>query len=149
MMNLAQIHSSASFMLKALSVAKKALPACRPNPPVGCVLVRDGEIISEGFTQAIGGHHAEVMALAAYTGSLDDVIAYVTLEPCAFVGRTPSCAQVLASSGIKHVVVSMLDPDSRNNGRGIHILREAGIVVDIDIESERVRSFLMPYLGHS
>lgn len=148
-MKIEEVNSSASFMLQALSVSKQALPACRPNPPVGCVLVRDGEIISEGFTQAIGGHHAEVMALATYAGSFDDVVAYVTLEPCAFVGRTPSCAQVLANSGIKHVVVSMLDPDPRNNGRGIHILRAAGIVVDIGIESEHVRSFLMPYLGHS
>ncbi|QSV16172.1 bifunctional diaminohydroxyphosphoribosylaminopyrimidine deaminase/5-amino-6-(5-phosphoribosylamino)uracil reductase RibD [Photobacterium ganghwense] len=137
------------FMLRALEVSRNALPLCRPNPPVGCVLVKQGVIVAEGYTQAIGGNHAEVEACAAYTGSLEGVTAYVTLEPCAFVGRTPSCAHMLAKSGIKHVVVAILDPDPRNSGKGIDILRTAGIRVDIGLCGEAVSEFLMPYLGHA
>ena len=81
-------------MHRALEVSKKALPNCIPNPPVGCVLVKNSEIIAEGFTQAIGGKHAEVKVINQYSGSLENVIAYVTLEPCAFDGRTPSCAEM-------------------------------------------------------
>src|SRR6187431_2563708 len=99
---------SERFMLRALEVSKNALPHCKPNPPVGCVLVKNGEISSEGFTQPIGGNHAEVEAFNAYKGSLENVTAYVTLEPCAFIGRTPACATMLARSGIQHVVVAML-----------------------------------------
>ncbi len=114
-------------MLRALEVSKFALPNCLPNPPVGCVLVKGGSIVAEGFTQKIGGNHAEVQALEAYSGDMDSVTAYVTLEPRSFIGRTPACAATLVKSGIKHVVVSILDPDLRNSGRGIQILEQAGI----------------------
>lgn len=137
------------FMLRALEISQQALPKCRPNPPVGCVLVKDNQIVAEGHTQAIGGNHAEVEALNAYRGSFDGVTAYVTLEPCSFVGRTPACAKTLVSTGIKHVVVAMLDPDPRNSGKGIAILEDAGIKVDIGVEGEAVSQFLTPYLGQS
>ncbi|MGF1684993.1 bifunctional diaminohydroxyphosphoribosylaminopyrimidine deaminase/5-amino-6-(5-phosphoribosylamino)uracil reductase RibD [Photobacterium minamisatsumaniensis] len=140
---------SEKFMLRALEISKQALPKCIPNPPIGCVLVKDDSIVSEGFTQAIGGNHAEVQALKAYSGSMDGVTAYVTLEPCSFVGRTPACASILVSSGIKHVVVSILDPDARNSGRGIEILKQAGISVEIGLCREQVSSILAPYLGKS
>ncbi|MCV6069421.1 deaminase, partial [Escherichia coli] len=91
---------SQEFMRRALEVSKNALPECQPNPPVGCVLVKDNQIVSEGHTQAIGGNHEEVEALNAYQGSLEAVTAYVTLEPCSFVGRTPACAVTLVKSGI-------------------------------------------------
>ncbi len=96
---------SEKYMLRALEISKSALPECVPNPPVGCVLVKDNVVVSEGYTQAIGRNHAEVEALNSYSGSLDGVTAYVTLEPCSFVGRTPACAKTLVESGIKHVVV--------------------------------------------
>lgn len=141
------------FMLQALALSKKALPECRPNPPVACLLVKqdmDGtRIVGQGFTQAIGNHHAEVQAMASYKGSLESVIAYVTLEPCSFEGRTPSCAKMLANSGIKQVRVAMLDPDPRNNGKGIAILETAGIKVEIGVAGEAVSCFLSPYLGQS
>ena len=73
------------FMLRALEISKKALPYCIPNPPVGCVLVKNREILSEGFTQTIGGNHAEVEAFNAYKGEFSDVKAYITLEPCSFI----------------------------------------------------------------
>ncbi|MCG3760059.1 MULTISPECIES: bifunctional diaminohydroxyphosphoribosylaminopyrimidine deaminase/5-amino-6-(5-phosphoribosylamino)uracil reductase RibD [Vibrio] len=140
---------SEKYMLRALDISKNALPNCVPNPPVGCVLVKDESIISEGFTQTIGGNHAEVQALNAYSGSMDGVIAFVTLEPCSFVGRTPACANTLAQSGIKDVVVAMLDPDVRNSGKGIEILKQAGINVQVGLCGEQVSAFLMPYLGKS
>ncbi|EIP0122561.1 bifunctional diaminohydroxyphosphoribosylaminopyrimidine deaminase/5-amino-6-(5-phosphoribosylamino)uracil reductase RibD [Vibrio alginolyticus] len=140
---------SEKYMLRALEISKSALPECVPNPPVGCVLVKDNVVVSEGYTQAIGRNHAEVEALNSYSGSLDGVTAYVTLEPCSFVGRTPACAKTLVESGIKHVVVSMLDPDERNSGKGIAILEQAGITVELGLCREQVSSFLVQYLGKS
>lgn len=140
---------SEKYMLRALEISKNALPNCVPNPPVGCVLVKNESIISEGFTQTIGGNHAEVQALNAYSGSMDGVTAFVTLEPCSFVGRTPACANTLVQSGIKNVVVGMLDPDVRNSGKGIEILKQAGINVQIGLCGEQVSNFLNTYLGKS
>lgn len=140
---------SEKYMLRALEISKCALPGCVPNPPVGGVLVKDNVVVSEGYTQAIGGNHAEVEALQSYCGSLNGVTAYVTLEPCSFVGRTPACAKTLVESGIKHVVVSMLDQDERNSGKGIAILEQAGIKVELGLCREQVSSFLVQYLGKS
>lgn len=140
---------SEKFMLEALKVSKQALPHCEPNPPVGCVLVKNGQIVSKGFTQAIGGSHAEVEALNTHSGELSGITAYVTLEPCSFVGRTAACASTLLASGIKHVVIAMLDPDIRNNGKGVEILRAGGIEVEVGLCAEIVAQFLSPYLGKS
>lgn len=134
------------FMQRALLLSHHALPACRPNPPVGCVLVKNGEIVSEGFTQPPGQHHAEAMALAHYPEPLDNVIAYVTLEPCSFVGRTPSCAHTLVEKGIQKVVVATLDPDPRNSGKGIAVLEAAGIDVEVGVCEQEVLAFIQPYL---
>jgi pyrimidine deaminase RibD-like protein len=137
------------FMLHALELSKKALPNCIPNPPVGCVLVKDGEVVAEGFTQVIGGNHAEVEAINQLPGSLDNVIAYVTLEPCAFEGRTPSCAKMIASLGLTKVVVAITDPDPRNAGKGIEILRSNGVTVEVGVAKEEVEQFITKYLGKS
>ena len=96
------------FMRAALLEGRKALPLCLPNPPVGCVLVKAEKIIASGHTQAPGMNHAEAMALAQISGDLTGVTAYVTLEPCSFHGRTPSCAKAIIASGIDRVVVAML-----------------------------------------
>ena len=117
------------FMQQALLEGRKALPACRPNPPVGCVLVREGQIVARGHTQPPYHPHAEPMALRQLDGVLSDVTAYVTLEPCSFHNRTPSCAWELVARQVQRVVVAMTDPHPRNRGRGIAILREAGIDV--------------------
>lgn len=137
------------FMQQALAISQQALPDCRPNPPVGCVLVKHNQVIATGFTQQIGGNHAEVEAFNQVDGGFDDITAYVTLEPCAFVGRTPSCARMMVDSGIKQVVVAMLDPDPRNSGKGIEILEAAGINVTIGVYEAEVSAFLTPYLGQS
>ncbi len=140
---------SEDFMRRALAISHQALPECQPNPPVGCVLVKDNLIVAEGYTQAIGGDHAEVQALKAYKGSLSTVTAYVTLEPCSFVGRTPACAKTLVERGIGKVVVAMLDPDPRNSGKGIEILKNAGVDVEVGLLGDEVAEFLTPYLGKS
>ena len=125
------------FMREALAEGRKALPACRPNPPVGCILVRAGAVVARGHTQPPYQPHAEPMALAQVEGDLADVTAYVTLEPCSFHNRTPSCAKELIRRGVKRVVVAMADPHPRNRGLGIQMLRDAGIeVVEGVLEAE-------------
>jgi riboflavin biosynthesis protein RibD len=135
------------YMSQALSEGKKALPACLPNPPVGCVLVQSGKIIGRGHTQPPGGPHAEIGALATAHGDLADVTLFVTLEPCSFQGRTPSCAEAIIAAGIRTVVVAIADPDPRNNGAGLEKLRAAGIKVHVGLMEEAARMDLAPYLN--
>ena len=133
-------------MQAALLEGRKALPLCLPNPPVGCVLVQDDKIIARGHTQPPGQFHAEAMALSQVSCDLSSIAAYVTLEPCSFQGRTPSCAQALVASGIKQVFVAMLDSDPRNAGTGIQILCDGGIEVSIGLLEQQARTDLEPYL---
>ena len=136
-----------SFMRVALSESMKALPACRPNPPVGCALVRNGVVVATGYTQPPYQPHAEPMALSQLEGDdLQDVSAYVTLEPCSFHQRTPSCAKGLISRRIGAVYVAIIDPHPRNQGLGIAMLREAGIRVEVGVLADEVDAFLSPYL---
>ena len=137
------------FMKLALVESLNALPKCRPNPPVGCVLVENGKVISKGFTQPIGGMHAEAHALSKVEGNLNKVTAYVTLEPCSFKGRTPSCAKTLIERNISEVYVSVRDIDPRNNGQGICILKNAGIKVVEGVLSDQVLEFIGKYLNES
>lgn len=139
--------SDEDFMRLALAEGRKALPACLPNPPVGCVLVRGGQVIASGFTQPPGEHHAEAMAISRVPGDLSDVTAYVTLEPCSFHGRTPSCAKGLVARGIGRVVVAMLDPDPRNAGAGIAILKSAGVDVEVGVLEQDARQDMGPHLA--
>jgi len=134
------------LMHLALLEGEKALPACHPNPPVGCVLVKDGQVIARGHTQPPGQHHAEAMAMAQVSGDLSGVTAFVTLEPCSFHGRTPSCAQALVARGIQRVVVATLDPDPRNAGAGIAILKAAGIEVHVGLLEASALQDLGPHL---
>jgi pyrimidine deaminase RibD-like protein len=137
------------FMAQALAESRHALPACRPNPPVGCVIVGDGNILARGFTGPPGEPHAEAAAMSslAHVRDASRLAAFVTLEPCAFVGRTPSCAKAIIDRGIGLVFVSILDPHPRNSGRGLQLLRDAGVIVECGILEHAVRSFLAPYLA--
>jgi pyrimidine deaminase RibD-like protein len=135
------------FMHLALLEGRKALPACLPNPPVGCVLVRDGQVIATGHTSPPGMPHAEALALSQLSGQLTDVIAFVTLEPCSFHARTPSCAKALVAHRIVRVFIALLDPDPRNNGAGVEILREAGIEACVGLLGESAQKDLGPYLA--
>jgi pyrimidine deaminase RibD-like protein len=136
------------YMRAALDASRNALPACLPNPPVGCVLVRDGVIVARGFTGPPYHPHAEPAAIAQLgdPGDLSDVIAFVTLEPCSFHQRTPSCAKELVARRIGAVYAAMLDPHPRNQGRGIALLREGGVKVEVGLLEAEVRPFLSPYL---
>ena len=135
-----------AFMRAAIAEGKNALPACRPNPPVGCVLVRGGAIVARGYTQPPYQPHAEPMALRALIGDLEDVTAFVTLEPCAFHQRTPSCAKEMIARRVGAVYVALVDPHPKNQGRGIEMLREAGIRVVTDFLADEARPHLAPYL---
>jgi riboflavin biosynthesis protein RibD len=135
------------YMQVALSEGRKALPLCLPNPPVGCVLVRNGEIIGRGHTQRPGDAHAEICALCDVDGDLGDSTLFVTLEPCAFHGRTPSCAEAIIGSGIRNVVVAIIDPDPRNDGAGIAKLRSAGIQVQVGVLADQAQADLGSYLN--
>lgn len=134
------------FMRLALAQGRLALPGCLPNPPVGCVLVKDDAVLGQGFTQPPGQHHAEAMALSRLPEDCYGVTAFVTLEPCAFHGRTPSCAEALVESGVDRVVVAMLDPDPRNSGAGIQILRDAGITVVVGVLADEAAEDMGAYL---
>ena len=137
------------FMEQAMNEGRKALPECLPNPPVGCVLVQNKKIIARGHTQKPSLPHAEAMALAQVEGELYDVDVFVTLEPCSFQGRTPSCAQTLISRGVRDVYVSVIDPDPKNQGAGIELLRDAGIGVHVGILQKEVLEDLNQYLIRS
>ena len=114
-------------MRLALEEAKKAIGVSAPNPSVGCVIVREGEVIGSGHTQRVGGPHAEVMALRSAFEAMKDVTgatAYVTLEPCSHFGRTPPCADTLLKAGIGRVVAATVDPNPQVAGRGLKRLAE-------------------------
>jgi pyrimidine deaminase RibD-like protein len=134
------------WMRQALVESHKALPACVPNPPVGCVIVSDGRLLSSGYTGQPGQPHAEAMALQSLPVSPSGADVYVTLEPCSFEGRTPSCAKALAASGVSRVYVGIVDPHPRNRGRGLEILRAAGIAVEVGLLENEIEATLSPYL---
>ena len=116
------------FMRQALALARRGLGKTSPNPAVGAVLVRDGRIISEGWHKRAGGPHAEVFALRDVKA--DGAKLYVTMEPCSTWGKTPPCTKAIIAAGVKRVVVAALDPNPRHNGRGLKLLRRAGIRVE-------------------
>ncbi|MZR63483.1 bifunctional diaminohydroxyphosphoribosylaminopyrimidine deaminase/5-amino-6-(5-phosphoribosylamino)uracil reductase RibD [Alcanivorax sp. DP30] len=114
-------------MARALQLARRALYTTDPNPRVGCVLVRDGRIVGEGFHVRAGEPHAERNALAAAGGNARGATAYVTLEPCSHTGRTGPCADALLDAGVARVVAAMEDPNPQVAGQGLKRLAEAGI----------------------
>jgi diaminohydroxyphosphoribosylaminopyrimidine deaminase / 5-amino-6-(5-phosphoribosylamino)uracil reductase len=119
-----------SYMARALTLAAKGLASAHPNPRVGCVFVRDGRIVAEGWHERAGGPHAEAMALARAVDSVAGATAYVTLEPCNHHGRTPPCSEALIKAGVRRVVYAVDDPDPRVNGGGARRLRDAGVLVE-------------------
>lgn len=119
------------FMRRALGLAKRGLGRTHPNPAVGCVLVRGGEIIGEGWHRRAGGAHAEVAALSSlkHKHTANGATAYVTLEPCSTHGLTPPCTNALIEAGIRRVVIGAIDPNPAHRGRGMTLLRREGIQV--------------------
>ena len=115
------------MMARALQLAERGLWTTSPNPRVGCVLVRDGEIVGEGWHEKAGEPHAEIHALRAAGDRARGATAYVTLEPCSHHGRTPPCAEALIAAGVSRVVAAMTDPNPLVAGQGLAMLRAAGI----------------------
>jgi diaminohydroxyphosphoribosylaminopyrimidine deaminase/5-amino-6-(5-phosphoribosylamino)uracil reductase len=129
------------FMQRALDLAERGKGTVRPNPLVGCVLVHEGNIIGEGYHEQYGGPHAEVNAIASVTDPklLTDATAYVSLEPCSHWGKTPPCANLLVEKGIKSVVVATLDPNPLVAGKGVKLLEQAGISVQVGLLEQEAR----------
>lgn len=117
-------------MARALTLARRGLFGTDPNPRVGCVLVRDGAIVGEGWHQHAGEPHAEVNALEMAGERAHGATAYVTLEPCCHYGRTPPCTDALLAAGIARLVAAMSDPNPQVAGKGLAILRDAGVAVE-------------------
>lgn len=120
-------------MKAALALAARGLGRVWPNPAVGCLLVRDGRAVGRGWTQPGGRPHAEAEALARAGAAAQGCTAYVCLEPCAHHGVTPPCAEALVAAGIARAVVAIGDPDPRVDGRGLAVLRGAGVTVETGI----------------
>ena len=139
----AQSELDARYMRRALELAARGLYSTDPNPRVGCVLVRDGRVLGEGWHQRAGEAHAEVNALAsasAADASVRGATAYVTLEPCAHTGRTPPCVQALIGARVGRVVYAIGDPNPLVNGAGAAALRAAGIDTVGDVMAAEARA---------
>jgi diaminohydroxyphosphoribosylaminopyrimidine deaminase / 5-amino-6-(5-phosphoribosylamino)uracil reductase len=119
----------AAYMARALYLARKGLYTTDPNPRVGCVLVKNGKIIGEGWHKKAGEVHAEIDALDNVTENPSGATAYVTLEPCSHHGKTPPCCEALIKAGVKRVVAAMQDPNPLVAGKGLKLLEQAGITV--------------------
>jgi diaminohydroxyphosphoribosylaminopyrimidine deaminase/5-amino-6-(5-phosphoribosylamino)uracil reductase len=135
------------WMARALQLAERAAYTARPNPMVGCVLVRDGAVVGEGFHVRAGEGHAEVNALRQAGERARGATAYVTLEPCAHYGRTPPCAMALIQAGVACVVAAMRDPFPKVNGGGFDLLREAGIEVRSGLLERQARELNRGFLS--
>ncbi len=131
----------------AIAAAQRAEGRSAPNPPVGCAIIdKNSRLVAVGHTARGGRPHAETVALAMAGDAAQGGCAYVTLEPCAHVGRTPPCAKALVAAGIARVVVAMRDPDPRVDGRGIDLLTKAGIVVREDVGADAAARVMAGFL---
>jgi len=135
-----QSVQDARHMARALELARRGLYTTHPNPRVGCVIVRDQQVVGEGWHVRAGEPHAEVHALRQAGEDARGATAYVTLEPCSHHGRTPPCAEALVNAGLARVVVAMQDPNPQVAGRGLERLRQAGISVRCGVLEQEARA---------
>lgn len=146
---MATTQQDIDFMQRAIQLAQKGRYSTKPNPAVGCVLVRDNEVLAEGWHQKAGQPHAERVALANAQKNGVDVsgaTAYVTLEPCSHYGRTPPCVEGLVAAKVSRVVIAMLDPNPQVAGQGVQWLRDAGIEVEVSVLSEQAEALNRGFL---
>jgi len=135
------------WMQRALELAARGAWTTRPNPMVGCVVVRDGQMVGEGWHQRKGGPHAEIFALAQAGEAARGATAYVSLEPCSHTGRTGPCTEALITAGVSRVVAAMGDPFPQVNGRGFNCLQAAGITVQCGVLEEIARALNAGYIS--
>lgn len=141
--------NEAEAMVRAMELGATARRVAAPNPWVGCVVLdAGGRNVGEGATAAPGGAHAEVAALEAAGSAAEGGTLIVTLEPCSHQGRTPPCVDPIVEARIKRVVVAVEDPNPVVSGRGLALLRKAGIEVEVGLSSESVHRQLRPYFHH-
>src|SRR5262245_2923023 len=133
-------------MRRALRLAERGRGRVNPNPMVGAVIVRAGRVVGEGWHRAIGEPHAEAIALARAGARARGATMYVTLEPCAHLGRTPPCVDAIIASGIRRCVVAIRDPHDIVDGRGLQRLRAAGVRVEVGLLAAEVEEQLAGYL---
>ncbi len=138
-----------TYMLRALELARASVGETSPNPPVGAVVVRDGQIVGEGRTQPAGQAHAEVVALRQAGERARGATLYVTLEPCWHYGRTPPCTNAIIAAGVTEVHAAIVDPNPRVEGRGITALRAAGIEVVLGEGREEAEELVAPHAVYS
>ena len=135
-----QISTDEFYMQRCLQLAANGIQGARPNPMVGAVIVANGRIIGEGYHVRYGEGHAEVNAFASIRHEdealLPEATIYVSLEPCAHYGKTPPCAELIIRKGVRRVVVGCIDPFAKVKGKGIQLLREAGIEVTVGVLEE-------------
>ena len=136
------------YMQRAIALAKKGAGFVNPNPMVGCVVVKDNEIIAEGSHEYYGGLHAERNALTNTAADCKNATLYVTLEPCCHHGKTPPCTDIIIEKGIKKVVVGLLDPNPLVAGKGISILQNAGIEVVAGVEEDKIKELNKVFLKY-
>lgn len=134
------------YMRRALALARRGLGRVEPNPMVGCVIVRAGRVVGEGFHRQFGGPHAEVEALRAAGRRAAGATVYVTLEPCCYFGKTPPCCDALIAAGVGRVVAAMHDPNPRVAGGGIRALRAAGISVECGVLGAEAARLAAPFI---
>ena len=133
-------------MLRALELAERGRGFVEPNPMVGCVIVRDGTVVGEGFHARFGGPHAEVAALEAAGANARGSTLYVTLEPCCHQGKTPPCTKAVIAAGIRRVIAAMQDPFAEVSGKGLAELKDAGIDVEVGLHEDLARRLNAPYV---
>ncbi|HET9510137.1 MAG TPA: bifunctional diaminohydroxyphosphoribosylaminopyrimidine deaminase/5-amino-6-(5-phosphoribosylamino)uracil reductase RibD, partial [Sphingomonas sp.] len=134
-------------MTAAIVLSQRSRGRTAPNPNVGCILVRDGRVVGRGWTQSGGRPHAEAMALAQAGTAARGATAYVTLEPCAHRSdRGPACAPSLVEAGAARVVAALVDPDYRTAGRGLALLRDAGVAVTEGVGADDARRAMAGFL---
>ncbi|WP_180159399.1 bifunctional diaminohydroxyphosphoribosylaminopyrimidine deaminase/5-amino-6-(5-phosphoribosylamino)uracil reductase RibD [Acinetobacter sp. YH12047] len=130
---MSELNQDQVWMRRAIELARQGQYSTKPNPNVGCVIVKDGVVVGEGFHPKAGQPHAEVFAMREAGEQAYGATAYVTLEPCAHYGRTPPCAKGLVEAGVAKVVVACPDPNLLVAGKGVQILKDAGISVEVGI----------------
>lgn len=132
-------------MARALKLARRGEGLVEPNPMVGCVIAKNGVVISEGFHRRFGGPHAEIDALKSCKTSAAGATVYCTLEPCAHFGKTPPCVSALIEARVARVVIPLLDPNPEVNGRGVRALRRAGVEVHVGALADQAAALLRPF----